>query len=149
MKKTLLGLIAALLIAAGGYFGFQAYVQHRATAEVDAAFEQIRSAGGKASHGKVSYDIRNRTLTIADIVRHPTARAIAAASLLEAQPMCADCWNKPFCGISPVSTYVREGDLFGQRPRSFECKDHIAVARTLFGLLANESDRQATDILEL
>ena len=88
-----------------------------------------------------------RELTIADIVRHPTVRAIAAASLLDAQPMCADCWNKPFCGISPVSTYVRDGDLFGQRPRCFECKEHMAVARTLFALLANESDRETSEIL--
>jgi len=89
-----------------------------------------------------------RELTIADVVRHPTVRAIAAASLLDAQPMCADCWNKPFCGISPVATYVREGDLFGQRPRCFECKEHMAVARTLFALLANEGDRETTGILE-
>jgi sulfatase maturation enzyme AslB (radical SAM superfamily) len=89
-----------------------------------------------------------RELTIADIVRHPTVRAIAAASLLDAQPMCADCWNKPYCGIFPVSTYVREGDLFGQRPRCFECKEHMAVSRTLFSLLAKESDRETRDILE-
>ncbi len=89
-----------------------------------------------------------RELTIAAVVRHPTVRAIAGASLLDAQPMCADCWNKPFCGISPVSTYVRDGDLFGQRPRCFECKEHMAVARTLFALLANESDREAKDILQ-
>jgi uncharacterized protein len=87
-------------------------------------------------------------LTLADVVRHPTVRAIAAASLLDAQPMCADCWNKPFCGFSPVSTYVRDGDLFGQRPRCFECKEHMAVARTLFTVLGNGGDRETTGILE-
>jgi radical SAM protein with 4Fe4S-binding SPASM domain len=89
-----------------------------------------------------------RQLTIPEIVRHPTVRAIAAASLLDAQPMCADCWNKPFCGISPVSTYVRDGDLFGQRPRCFECKEHMAVARTLFTLLADDSGPETRAILE-
>jgi His-Xaa-Ser system radical SAM maturase HxsB len=89
-----------------------------------------------------------RDLTIADVVRHPTVRAMAAASLLDAQPMCADCWNKPFCGISPVSSYVRDGDLFGQRPRCFECKEHMAVGRTLFAVLANESDVATTEILQ-
>lgn len=74
MKKTLLGLIAAVLIAAGGYFGFQLYVQHRVGAEVDAAFAQIRSAGGKATHGKLSYDVWNRTLTIADIAGESAAQ---------------------------------------------------------------------------
>ncbi|MCC6848746.1 MAG: hypothetical protein IT294_09610 [Deltaproteobacteria bacterium] len=89
-----------------------------------------------------------RKLALADIVRHPTVRALAAASLLDAQPMCADCWNKPFCGISPVSTYVCAGDLFGQRPRTLECKEHMAVSRALFALLANESDRDTRRILE-
>lgn len=89
-----------------------------------------------------------RELSIADIVRHPTTRAIAAASLLDTQPMCADCWNKPFCGLSPLTTYVRDGDLFGQPPRSFECKELTAVARSLFTLLANENDRATREILE-
>lgn len=89
-----------------------------------------------------------RQLSIADIVRHPTTRAIATASLLDTQPMCADCWNKPFCGLSPVTTYVREGDLFGQPPRSFECKELTNVARSLFTLLADESDRGTREILE-
>jgi len=89
-----------------------------------------------------------QTLTIPALVRHPTVRAIASASLLDAQPMCADCWNKPFCGISPVTSYVREGDLFGQRPRCFECKEHMAVARTLFTVLADESDPTSAEILQ-
>lgn len=88
-----------------------------------------------------------RELTISAVVRHPTVRAIAAASLLDAQPMCTDCWNKPYCGFSPVSTYVREGDLFGQRPRCFECKEHMAVARTLFAALGNEADRETSEVL--
>jgi His-Xaa-Ser system radical SAM maturase HxsB len=87
-------------------------------------------------------------LTIEDIVRHPTVRAIAAASLLDAQPMCADCWNKPFCGISPVYNYLSEGDLFGQRPRSLEHKEHLGVSTRLFELLADEADTKTTEILQ-
>jgi hypothetical protein len=67
MKKILLGLAAAVVVAALGYFGFLYYAQYRATAGVEAAFERVRSAGGKASHGKVSYDLWKRTITIADI----------------------------------------------------------------------------------
>src|SRR3954451_7400312 len=67
MRKILIGLVAVVVIAAGGYFGFLFYVQHRAVAEVDTAFEQIRAAGGKASHGKVAFDLWTRTLNIADI----------------------------------------------------------------------------------
>ena len=61
MEKILIGLVAAVVIAAGGFFGFQFYMQHRIAGEVEAAFEQIRASGGKASHGKVSFDLLSRT----------------------------------------------------------------------------------------
>ncbi|MFG3592740.1 hypothetical protein [Bradyrhizobium sp. RDI18] len=67
MVKILLGLVAAVVIAVGGFFGFEYYTQHRITREVDAAFEQIRASGGKASHGKVSFDLKSRTLRVDDI----------------------------------------------------------------------------------
>jgi len=79
-------------------------------------------------------DVRNQT--VSGLVQHPTVRAIAAASLLDAQPMCAECWNKPFCGFSPVRNFVTQGDLFGQRPRCFECREHKTVSARLFELLA-------------
>ncbi|WP_213286173.1 hypothetical protein [Bradyrhizobium sp. sGM-13] len=67
MVKILLGLVAAVVIVVGGFFGFEYYTQHRITREVDAAFEQIRASGGKASHGKVSFDLKSRTLRVEDI----------------------------------------------------------------------------------
>jgi hypothetical protein len=67
MKKILLGLVAVLVIAVGGFFGFQFYVQQRIAGEIDTAFDQIRSAGGKAGHGKVSFDPLKHTVTIAEI----------------------------------------------------------------------------------
>lgn len=85
--------------------------------------------------------------TLADLVRHPTVRAIAAASLLDAQPMCADCWNKPYCGFSPVQNYVSQGDLFGQRAHCVQCKDHMAVSTALFEHLA-DGDAETRAILE-
>ena len=71
MKRILISLIALAVLAAGGWFGFNLYAQHRATAEVEAAFEQIRKQGGKASHGKVAFDLPTRTLTIEDIAIAP------------------------------------------------------------------------------
>ena len=67
MKKILLGLIAVAVVAAGGYFGFDFYVQRRVTRDVEAAFEQVRAAGAKASHGKIAFDVKSRTLTISDV----------------------------------------------------------------------------------
>lgn len=71
MKRILIGLIALAVLAAGGWLGFNLYTKHRATAEVEAAFEQIRKQGGKASHGKVTFDVTSRTLTIEDIAIAP------------------------------------------------------------------------------
>ncbi|MDH6262519.1 hypothetical protein [Bradyrhizobium sp. BR13661] len=67
MKRILIGLIAVAVLAAGGWFGFNLYVRHRVTSEVEAAFEQVRSGGGKASHGRIAFDLATRTLTIDDI----------------------------------------------------------------------------------
>ncbi|MBR0857291.1 hypothetical protein [Bradyrhizobium liaoningense] len=71
MKRILIGLIALAVLGAGGWFGFNLYAKHRATAEVEAAFEQIRKQGGKASHGQVGFDVMTRTLTIEDIAVEP------------------------------------------------------------------------------
>jgi hypothetical protein len=67
MKKILIGVVAAIVITTGGFFGFEFYVQRRAASEVEAAFAQIRATGSKASHGKVSFDLLSRTITVADI----------------------------------------------------------------------------------
>jgi hypothetical protein len=74
MVKILSGLIVAIVIAASGWFGFQFYVQHRVAGEVEAAFEQIRATGGKASHGKVSFDPWSRTVTVAEIAVESAAQ---------------------------------------------------------------------------
>jgi hypothetical protein len=74
MAKILMGVVAAIVIAAGGYFGFEFYVQHRVAGEVEAAFEQIRATGAKASHGKVSFDRSTRTVTVADIAAESAAQ---------------------------------------------------------------------------
>lgn len=71
MKRILIGLIVAAVLAAGGWFGFNLYVQHRATAEVEAAFDRLRAGGGKASHGRIEFDLPTRTLTIKDIAVEP------------------------------------------------------------------------------
>lgn len=71
MKRILIGLIALAVLTAGGWFGFNLYVKHRVTAEIETAFEQIRAGGGKASHGKIGFDLASRTLTIEDIAVEP------------------------------------------------------------------------------
>lgn len=97
-----------------------------------------------AETGDVIFDLGDvRDLTIPGLARHPTVRAIAAASLLDAQPLCSDCWNKPFCGFSPVRNYMEQGDLHGQRHRCTECREHMLVSRALFEVLGQGTDREA------
>ncbi|WP_426413874.1 hypothetical protein [Bradyrhizobium ganzhouense] len=71
MKRILIGLVAVAVLATGGWFGFSLYAKHRVTAEIETAFEQIRSSGGKASHGKIGFDLPSRTLTIEDLAVDP------------------------------------------------------------------------------
>jgi hypothetical protein len=74
MAKVLIGLVAAIAIAVAAFFGFGFYMQHRVAGDIEAAFDQIRATGSKASHGKVSFDPWSRTVTIADIVSESTAQ---------------------------------------------------------------------------
>lgn len=77
MKRILIGLIAVAVLAAGGWFGFSLYAKHRATAEIEATFEQIRSRGGAASHGKIGFDLPSRTLTIEEVNVEPGRAPLA------------------------------------------------------------------------
>ncbi len=102
----------------------------------------------EARSGEETFAIgRVGEIAIGAIVEQPTVRAVAAASLLDAQPMCADCWNKPYCGFSPIRNFIAQGDLFGQRSRCFECKEHIAIARSLFAMLG-ENKPETTEVLK-
>jgi hypothetical protein len=74
MKKILFGLVAAVAIAVGGFFGFQFYVEQKIAGNIDAAFDQIRKDGGKASHGRLDFDLWTHTLTIADIKTETAAQ---------------------------------------------------------------------------
>ena len=74
MTRILIGLVAAIVIATGGFFGFEFYVQQRVAGEVETAFDQIRATGSKASHGKVSFDLLSRTITVADIAGETAAQ---------------------------------------------------------------------------
>ncbi len=67
MRKVILGLAAAAVIAIAGYFGFEFYVGKRIADDVDAAFAAVRQSGAKATHGKVAFDLWTRTITIDDI----------------------------------------------------------------------------------
>ena len=87
--------------------------------------------------GKITYD---------EVVTHPTVRAMAVASLQDTLPMCSDCWNKPYCGVRPPHNYMMTGDMFGQRPNTPKCKQHMSIAEMLFRRLAADEDGEIEKI---
>lgn len=77
--------------------------------------------------------------TYDEIVKHPTVRSIAVASLLDSLPACHTCFNAPYCGVRPLHNYMHTGDLFGQRPNTPKCAEHMFIAKSLFERLAADS----------
>lgn len=120
MKKILLGVGAVVVVAAAGTFGFNFHLQHKVKEQVEAAFAQIRATGAKASYGKVSFDVRSRTITIADIVTESTSEpplsvkiaSVTAAGVGQPDPArftadSIDIADAEFSVAMPVQTLAR------------------------------------------
>ena len=67
MRKVILGLLVALLVGVGGYFGAVHWAERTAAREVDARLDLWRSGGGSATRGPVRFDLWTRTLKVADV----------------------------------------------------------------------------------
>ena len=76
----------------------------------------------------------------ADLVNHPTVRALALSSITDGLPGCNTCWNAPFCGVRPMHNYMNFGDLFAQRPLTPKCREHMTLSRLLIRRLDADSD---------
>lgn len=75
-----------------------------------------------------------------EVLRHPTVKALAVASIQDALPACHSCVYKPTCGVQPLHNYMFDGDIFGQRPLSRKCQEFYGVQKYLYHLLANDAD---------
>lgn len=76
--------------------------------------------------------------TLAGYLEHPTVRALALASTLEALPTCDQCWNQPFCGVCPLHDFQAISDLVGLRPCSDGCRRWGGISRMLLLRLARD-----------
>ncbi len=74
------------------------------------------------------------------------ARGLAAASVQECLPGCAECAFLPYCGSDPVFHYRTQGDAIGHRPSSAFCQKHMGILRHLLALLRG-GDRFTRDLL--
>lgn len=73
-----------------------------------------------------------------EATRHPTVRALAASSFLDALPQCESCFAAPWCGVRPDHNYMLSGDLFGQRPLTLKHQQHLGILHILFERLLND-----------
>src|SRR3954447_17379127 len=94
--KILIGLLAALVVAVGGYFGFEFYLQQRIANDIEATFASVRASGAKAEHGKVTFDLWRRTVYCRRVHRG-TARQHQdrqSRRLRRSQPALGDCHGR-------------------------------------------------------
>lgn len=80
------------------------------------------------------------TISMGEAMNHPTVRSLAVSSMLDALPQCNTCWNAPYCGVRPLHNYMHTGDLFGQRPNTFKCVEHMGISSAIIRRLVNDTD---------
>jgi len=151
MVKILMGLAAAVVIAVGGLFGFEFYTQHRIAREVEAAFEQIRAGGGKASHGKVSFDLKSRTLRVDDIA---TESATQPPVRLKVASLTASGVGQPDTGrfsAASIETSDMEisANIAGPAGGSLSYKMPRAVMKDYSGPAALYQPRAPASVIEM
>lgn len=71
------------------------------------------------------------------LMKHPTVRALTVASNLDAQPGCATCVYRPYCGVCPVYNYATQGHIHGRMRESRWCATHMGILDLLFELLSS------------
>ena len=77
----------------------------------------------------------------ANLVGHPTVRALAVASDLGGQPTCSRCAYKPYCGVSPVYNRAAQGSLQGRNPTNDRCGSYLGTFDALFERLRDEKTK--------
>jgi His-Xaa-Ser system radical SAM maturase HxsB len=78
------------------------------------------------------------TSTYRELMRHPTVRALAIASLREVQPDCVDCTYATYCGVQPEHSYRTQGSIFGRMRESSICAVHKGIQDYLFDKLRED-----------
>jgi His-Xaa-Ser system radical SAM maturase HxsB len=61
-------------------------------------------------------------------------RSIAASSVVESMPGCADCAFQSYCGADPVFNHATQGDMIGHRPTSEFHQRNFFIIKYLLSL---------------
>ena len=76
------------------------------------------------------------------VIAGPATKVCVVASNLEAQPACARCVYKPYCGVCPVYNYEVQGSLWGNIPANDRCGLFKGIFETLFTLLKSPGNAE-------
>ncbi|MCA9655186.1 MAG: His-Xaa-Ser system radical SAM maturase HxsB [Myxococcales bacterium] len=82
-----------------------------------------------------------------EITGHPTVRALAIATNLDAQPDCIHCSYQPYCGTNAAFNYKTQGSIFGRMRDNAVCAVHKGIQDYLFEKL-DEGDPQVMQTFE-
>ncbi len=82
-----------------------------------------------------------------DVVGHPTVRALAIATNLDAQPDCIHCTYQPYCGTNAAFNYKAQGSIFGRMRDNAVCAVHKGIQDYLFEKL-DEGDPKVRETFE-
>ena len=67
MRKLIVGVVVALVLGTGAYFGVEYWAARAAIREVDAALDQWRASVGTATRGSVEVDLWTRGVRVRDV----------------------------------------------------------------------------------
>ncbi|MCX4239804.1 His-Xaa-Ser system radical SAM maturase HxsB [Paraliomyxa miuraensis] len=67
-----------------------------------------------------------------ELVGHPTVRALAIATNLDAQPDCVHCTYQPYCGTNAAYNHKTQGSIFGRMRDNAVCAVHKGIQDYLF-----------------
>lgn len=75
-----------------------------------------------------------------DLVFGKKAKEIANVWANEALAGCSDCALKQYCGADPVRNYSTQGDMYGNRATSLQCRKNKAIIEYLISLIIERHD---------
>jgi len=101
-----------------------------------------------AAMGDKSFELGHvQSARYRDLVGHPTVRALAIATNLDAQPDCVHCSYQPYCGTNAAFNYKTQGSIFGRMRDNAVCAAHKGIQDYLFEKL-DEGDPQVLQTFE-
>jgi radical SAM protein with 4Fe4S-binding SPASM domain len=127
------------------------------TSETDIPYPDFRNPCG-AVFGQIAYDINgdiypcdearaHRVLRLGNVATHrfeDIAGAREAQAVVEASvpgdPVCTACAYKPYCGLCPVVTYIRTGDLSARPQDEPRCRLSLFIFDYVFERLMTDPE---------